>query len=127
MAMTTRLILILSLLIQSVPGLTAMSCALMGPRSPESLVAASVDGSACPCCRGGDGAMKAACPNGDKVTACGCGMAQPEEPRTPPTNSRTEQTHQFVALLPILLAVLPPAPAVLALRWTSPAGPPKRS
>ncbi len=71
--------------------------------------------------------MKASCPTGDKFVACRCGMSQPEEPRTPPSSPKTAQTHQFVALLPILLTVLPPKPFVLEQRWTSPPGPPKQS
>lgn len=71
--------------------------------------------------------MTASCPTGDKFVACRCGMSQPDEPRTPPSNPKAEQTHQFVALLPILLAVLPKAPVVLAQRWTSSSGSPKQS
>lgn len=71
--------------------------------------------------------MNASCPTGDKLVACRCGMSPPEEPRTPPPSPKSEQTHQFVALLPILLTVLPPKPFVLEQRWTSPPGPPKQS
>lgn len=124
MAIISRIILVLSMLMQSLPGLTTLNCAEM---MPGTAAPTNAGGSRCSCCRAGDGAMTASCPTGDKFVACRCGMSQPAEPRTPPSNPKTAQTHQFVALLPILLTVLPSKPFVLEQRWTSPPGPPKQS
>lgn len=120
----SRIILVVSLLLQSLPGLTTLNCAEMWPGTASGAMAG---GSKCSCCRVGGGTMKGACPTGDKFVACRCGMSQPEEPRTPPPNPKTALTHQFIALLPILLSVLPPKPFVLERQWTSRSGPPKQS
>ncbi|MBS0197363.1 MAG: hypothetical protein JSR77_11460 [Planctomycetes bacterium] len=120
-----RIILILSLLLQSIPGLSAQRCAEMVQADAQ--IAPADDDAPCPCCQGDDQAITPACPEGAKTITCCCCMPRHEEPRTPPADPKTEQTHQFVALLPVLVSLLRPEPPVLAQRWTSPAGPPMRS
>ena len=128
MAVVTRLILALMLVLQSLPGLTVERCAEMTPGTGMSAVDVTpTDNSACPCCSGRKGEPSgSACSNSDAVTVCKCGMPQPEQPKAPPSDSRTEQVQLAVAILPAFLgfvfeAVDRPAPSV---GWLG--APPKR-
>lgn len=128
MAVVTRIILALMLVVQSLPGVAVERCAEMSRGTRMSAVdAVATDSSACPCCSGRNGESSgSACRNSDAVTACKCGMPQPEQPKAPPSDSKTEQVQLAVAILPVFLgfdfeAVNRPA---LSLGWLG--APPKR-
>ena len=128
MAVVTRLILALLLVVQSLPGVSVERCAEMARGTGMSAVdTAATDTSACSCCAGRKGETSgSACSNSDAVTACKCGMPQPEQPKAPPSDSRTEQVQLAVAILPAFLgfvfeAVDRPVPSV---GWLG--APPKR-
>ncbi|MCC6661534.1 MAG: hypothetical protein IT437_11685 [Phycisphaerales bacterium] len=129
MAVVTRLILALMLAVQSLPGLAVERCAEMTLGMGMSAVdATATDNSARPCCSGGKGEPTgSACTNSDAVTVCKCGTPRPEQPKAPPSDSRTDQVQLAAAILPGFLgfafeAVDQPAPGV---GWLG--APPKRS
>lgn len=101
MALVTRLILALALVVQSMPGLAVERCAEMtrvaGSGSGQPAMAAE---DACPCCSGrsrdGSGTT---CTNSDGVSVCKCGMPRSEQPVTPPSDSKTGQVQFAVAIL----------------------------
>lgn len=128
MALVTRLILAIMLVVQSLPGIAVERCAEMtGGIRAGAVQDASADEAACPCCAGAARDKSGpACANSDAVTACKCGMPQPEQPKAPPSDSRTEQVQLAVAILPAFLgfvfeAVDRPVPSV---GWLG--APPKR-
>ena len=125
MAVFTRVILALSLLLQSIPGLTTVNCASMAPRVSAAVISGEpMSDALCACC---SGSADAECPAADNAMSCRCGVPQPEEPRSLPFDPKIEQSHQLVALLPVLIAVLPTEPIVLAERWAGFSGPPRQS
>lgn len=105
MQIVTRLILALLFVVQSLPGLTAIQCVPTG----GSVSVASTHPGACPCCSGGDDGSGASCPTGDRVSICHCGEPQQDEPKTPPTESKS-QFHQLLVVLPALIGFLPLEP-----------------
>lgn len=118
MAVVTRLILALMLVVQSLPGLAVERCAELARGTGMSAVdTTETENSACPCCSGRKGVPAGSgCSNSDAVTVCKCGMPQPEQPKAPPSDSRTEQVQLAVAMLPGFLgfvfeAVDQPAPS----------------
>lgn len=128
MVFVTRIILAFMLVVQSLPGVSVERCAEMARGMGMSAVdAVATDTSACLCCAGRKGETSgSACTNSDAVTACKCGMPQPEQPKAPPSDSRTEQVQLAVAVLPAFLGFVfesadRPAPSV---GWLG--APPKR-
>jgi hypothetical protein len=108
MALLTRLILALTLVVQSLPGIAVERCAEM-TRATRIASAQSDMGDEVPCaCCSGKASEKSApaCPKSDATTACKCGMPQPEQPKAPPSDSKTEQVQFAVAVLPAFLGFL---------------------
>lgn len=108
MALVTRLILALMFVVQSLPGVAVERCAEMtrGVGAPA-VQAESADESSCPCCSGAArGKAGPACTNSDAVTACRCGMPQPEQPKAPPSEPKTEQVQFALAILPAFLGFM---------------------
>lgn len=100
MFVVARVLLIASLLLQSLLGASAAACgsALSGqagvcqanqPATPSNTKAP------CPCCA-------------DKpIAACCCGDSEPEHPQTPPSEPTSNRAQQFLAIVPTLVGLLP--------------------
>ncbi|MFO0833754.1 MAG: hypothetical protein U0638_02195 [Phycisphaerales bacterium] len=123
MAVVTRLILVLMLVVQSLPGIAVERCAEMSSRAK--VVSDSQDDEACPCCTK-SGSGKSECTNGDAVSVCRCGMPKPEEPKSPPAEPKIERVQLFAAVLPTILSFSLPEPVPAQVRWDRVGGAAKR-
>lgn len=103
MFVVARVLLIASLLLQSLMGISAVTCepAFRGEfvcqpgRISEPTSGPKSTQVACPCCA-------------DKpMTACCCGDSKPEHPQTPPAEPSSNRAQQFLAIVPTLVGLLP--------------------
>lgn len=125
--MITRLILAFMLMVQSLPGVAGEWCAEMygssGTKSVQTVLSDEVP--ACECCvRGGMGT--GACTNSDASFACRCGLPQPELPKGPPSDPKSERLQFVAVVLPALLTLTHPQPVRLPARWSLISVSPKR-
>jgi hypothetical protein len=108
------LILALSMLMQSLPGLT-QRCAAMPAGKPAN--------AECACCHmamAGD--RECGLPDSGRA-ACNCKAQQPDQPKTPPPDPKQQSVEQVLAFVPVLVAVLPFEPPA-ASPWRHPVDPP---
>lgn len=94
-----RVLLIASLLLQSLLGISVMTCepAVSGGFvcQPGRVTVPTPAKAACPCCA-------------DKpMAACCCDDSKPERPQTPPAEPSSTRAQQFLAIVPALVGVLP--------------------
>lgn len=123
-----RIILVVALLLQSIPGLTVASCTTMNEAMSASLPETAISGEMrCACCGAGNPTIGATCPTSTTRAACCCGEPRTEEPRTTPTDRSAEQAHQFIALLPTFLSAIVILPQASTLRRVTENTPPKQS
>lgn len=126
MLLLVRIILVLSLLAQSAPGLVMQRC--VGMPGPKALAAAGLPEDArCGCCNPGRGDGAEASADGKSIecpmsaqgvggyAGCNCKDPRPDEPKTPAPKSQTPVEVQF-AFAPVLIAVLPAEPMSAAMR-----------
>ena len=115
-AWVVTLILALSLLVQSLPG-------LMQRCAPTRVPAGKPMGAVCTCCQMGmDGGSECGLPD-SKPAVCTCTAPQPEQPKTPPPDSKRQGVELALAIVPVLVAVLP-FEAPTASLWRRPVDPP---
>lgn len=101
MAVVARLILVLLLVMQSLPGVAVARCAQMTPGT-EVVETEAVIAAACQCCSV-EAEDDASCVNSDTVTACKCGEPRPE-PKAPASDPNTERVQLVFAVLPAVLS-----------------------
>lgn len=126
MALLVRLILALSLVVQSVPGLAVQRC--VGMPGAGAAGAEKIEQPVCSCCGGGDDGAAAPCPfasNG--YVGCNCKESQEQEPKPLPGDPKTEQLQHLLAFVPVLTVVLPPLPLPTAMMRTGSETPPWRT
>jgi hypothetical protein len=127
MSLVVRVILIVSMLVQSIPGLAMPRCVAM----PDSLalVAMGMPADAeCDCCAKSEEGQAIECPMAERgFVGCNCKNSQAEDPKTPPSNQKSLQIERLlsVPVVPVIL-IAPPEPLPLAARWTA-AEPSRRS
>lgn len=128
MALVTRLILALMLVVQSLPGMAVERCAEMTSGAGSTVArTAMTDDEACPCCSGRAVEKSGSeCTNRDAVTACKCGMPQPEQPKTPPSEPKVERVQFLAAVLPTILSFTLPEPVPAQVHWDRLGGAAKR-
>ncbi len=119
MAVIIRLILALSLLMQSLPGLAMERCVAM-PDAKTLASAGLPEDITCGCCGGDDeDGVTIECPMAKNGYAgCNCKNPQPEDPKTPPSDQKPRQVEHLFPAPPVVLAVLLPVPSP-APRWTA--------
>lgn len=119
MSLVVRVILIVSLLFQSLPGLAMSRCVAMPDSS--ALVAMGMPADAeCGCCAKGDDGKAIECPMAKSgFVGCNCKNPQPEDPKTPPSNQKSQQIEQLFSAPTILVLMVPPEPLPLSARWTA--------
>jgi len=128
MALVTRLILALMLVVQSLPGFAVERCAEMKGGAETTLgQAAMADEAACPCCSGGAVEKSGtACGNRDAVTLCKCGTPRPEQPKAPPSEPKVERTQLLAVVLPTVLSFALTEPVPAQFHWDRLGGAAKR-
>lgn len=108
MSVLIRIILVLALLVQTVPGLAAPACAGMEQSGKTAGTVARSD-EECPCCVVDDPAT-ASCPVVADTAVCRCGEVSSQEQTPPQSDPRSEQVRQL--LVPIPGAFETPVPVV---------------
>lgn len=109
------LILALSMLMQSLPGLTQQCAAMPMPAGKPA-------NAECACCHmATGGGRECGLPDSGRA-ACNCKARQPDQPKTPPPDSKQQSLEQVLAFVPVLVAVLPFEPPT-ASGWRHPVEP----
>lgn len=116
MSLLVRLILIVSLLAQSAPGLVMQRC--VGMPDAKALAAAGLPGDAeCSCCGTGDDGAVIECPMAAQgYMGCNCKHPKQDEPKSPPPSDQKPLQHAL-AFVPVLVAILPAEPPSAAAPW----------
>lgn len=84
MSVAVRVILALMLVVQSLPGMAVERCEAMARcRGTAAAHQATAEDDDCPCC------SPRGCSDRDAVIACRCGTPRPEQPKAPPSESKT--------------------------------------
>lgn len=118
MSLIVRVILIASMLLQSLPGLAMQRCVAMPDAS--ALAAAGMPADAnCGCCGNGADGETIECPmakNG--YVGCNCKNPQSQEPKSPPSDQKPRQIEHLFLAMPFVVALLPREP-LPSPRWTA--------
>ncbi|MBL8765267.1 MAG: hypothetical protein JNM07_13465 [Phycisphaerae bacterium] len=120
MSILIRAILIVSLLMQSLPGLVMQRCVAMPEAS--SLTAMGMPANAkCGCCGESDVGSRVECPLADSgYVGCNCQSPQPEDPKAPPSDhQKSQQIEQLFAAAAPAVTILLPQPLPRHVRWTA--------
>ncbi|MCC6970618.1 MAG: hypothetical protein IT434_10400 [Phycisphaerales bacterium] len=135
MARLTRLILALSLVVQSLPGIGFARCAQMAIGADQVVrvgmisacgPASEIDQSSCPCCDESSTGSPAGL-EGGAADSCRCDVGRPEQPITPPAEPTLERTQLVAVVLPSLLSLARPAHVGAHSGLGRPDGSPKRA
>lgn len=119
MPLLLRVILIASLLLQSLPGLVMQRCVAM-PTVSELAAAGMATDAECSCCGPSDDEAAVECPMAKSGSiGCNCKNPQPDEPKTPPGNEKSQRIDPLFAAVPLVVAILVPEPATASPRWTA--------
>lgn len=118
MHLLVRLILALTMAIQSLPGLAGSPCVPAIGVTSTSTSAASAQSGICPCCAGADQANPA-CPVDSAASACQCGSAQPDSRPVPSSDTKANQLEHLLVLLPALAGTMLPAPKAEPATWSA--------
>lgn len=111
MALISRVILALLLVLQTLPGIAGDPCSAMRgvalPEQPASsdMVVESSEG-VCPCCVAST-SDRPACGTGDEVAACRCELTRPERTQSPTPNQPGVRFQSTLAILPSMLDLKP--------------------
>lgn len=90
MSLLIRLILACLFVVQTLPGFAVGSCAAASTGGASERGAASDAVAVCPCCSAAD-EKPATCADGSAAAACCCANAQPEQPKAPASDSKTDR------------------------------------
>jgi hypothetical protein len=116
MADLVRVILAISILWQSVIGLTSGTCAAK-PAAYGCAVATAM----CECCQDGEG-IRIPCPMAANPSiGCNCSATHNQDPVPPPTDTTTKQLPRLVAL-PIAFSITAPVAPATCGSWRDRAG-----
>lgn len=109
MSLLIRLILACLFVVQTLPGFAVGSCAAASTGGASERVAASDAIAVCPCCSAGD-EKPATCTDGAATAACCCAGAQPEQPKAPASDTKTDRLQlTALAIQAFFVARLPEA------------------
>lgn len=111
MSILMRVILIVSLVLQSMPGLTMQRCVAI-PTVSDLVAVGMAPDAECSCCGPSDEKAVVECPmakNG--YIGCNCRSPQSDEPQSPPSNEKFQQVEPLFTAGTFVVASLVPEPA----------------